>query len=103
MQKKKDQISKHHISRSTESLKLFQTQGYREESTLIGFKISYLSNENWCRMKLKESDPFCNSEKMVLRSVYQCVRIKVALNLVSSHGKVTDQNDTRHKYSLILN
>ena len=53
---------------------------------------------------MKWSDPFHNSKKkMVLRSVYRHVKIKVALNSVSSHGKVTNQNDTRHKYSLIFN
>ena len=50
---------------------------------------------------VKENDPF--REKMVPRDVYWRTRIKVALNSVSSHGKVTNQNDTQHKYSLILN
>ena len=52
---------------------------------------------------VKRSYPFRDSEKNGARSVYRRKRIKVALNLVSSHGKVTDQNDTQHKYSLILN
>ena len=54
---------------------------------------------------VKWSDPFHNSKKKkkVPRSVYRRERIKVALNSVSSHGQVTDQNDTEHKYSLILN
>ena len=52
---------------------------------------------------VKWSDPFPNSEKNGAWSVYRRKRIKVALNLVSFHGKVTNQNDTQDKYSLILN
>ena len=50
-----------------------------------------------------EVTSFATAKKMVLQSVYRCERIKVALNSVSSHGKVTNQNDAQHKYSLILN
>ena len=42
-------------------------------------------------------------KKMVPRSVYRRVKKKVALNSVSFHGKVTNQNDTQHIYCLIVN
>ena len=54
-------------------------------------------------MKLwNKETPFVTVKKMMPQSVYRRERIKVALNSVSSHRKVTDQNDTQHKYSLYL-
>ena len=55
---------------------------------------------------VKWSNLFCTKkqkQKVVPRHVYQHVRIKVALNSVSFHGKVTNQNGAQLKYSLIEN
>ena len=54
-------------------------------------------------MKLcNEVTPFITVKNIVPRNASQHMRTEVALNLVFFHRKVTNQNDTYHKYSLIL-